>query len=126
MKFAKIVFWIAGTWGVLTLAPLYFMFDTIGRRVPPAITHPQYYYGFVGVAMVWQCVFFAIATDPARFRSIVALSVLEKLSFALTIVVLYIQRRVSLAESAGALPDGILAVLFVAAFFKIRPSTMQS
>jgi hypothetical protein len=27
MKFAKIVFWIAGIWGVLVLTPLYFMFD---------------------------------------------------------------------------------------------------
>ncbi|HEV2421763.1 MAG TPA: hypothetical protein VGS59_08655 [Candidatus Acidoferrales bacterium] len=48
MKFAKIVFWIAG-WGVLILTPLYFMFDRIGRQAPPAIAHPQYY-GFVGVA----------------------------------------------------------------------------
>jgi hypothetical protein len=46
MKFAKIVFWIAGGWGVLVLAPLYFMFDTIGRQDPPVITHPQFFYGF--------------------------------------------------------------------------------
>jgi len=25
MKFAKVVFWIAGIWGVLVLTPLYFM-----------------------------------------------------------------------------------------------------
>jgi hypothetical protein len=31
MKFAKVVFWIAGVWGVLVLTPLYFMFDVIGR-----------------------------------------------------------------------------------------------
>ena len=42
MKFAKIVFWIAGIWGVLILTPLYFMFDTIGRQDPPAITHPAF------------------------------------------------------------------------------------
>jgi len=39
MKFAKVVFWGAGIWGVLTLAPLYFIFDMIGRQDPPAITH---------------------------------------------------------------------------------------
>ena len=47
MKFAKIVFWIAGIWGFLILTPLYFMFDVIGRQDPPAITHPGFYYGFV-------------------------------------------------------------------------------
>ena len=52
MKFAKIVFWGAGIWGVLTLAPLYFIFDMIGRQDPPAITHPLFYYGFVGVALL--------------------------------------------------------------------------
>ena len=40
MKFAKIIFWIAGIWGVLVLTPLYFMFDLIGRKDPPPITHP--------------------------------------------------------------------------------------
>jgi hypothetical protein len=34
MKFAKIVFWIAGVWGVLMITPLYFMFDLIGRKTP--------------------------------------------------------------------------------------------
>ncbi len=41
MKFAKIVFWIADVWGVLILTPVYFMFDTIGRQYPPALTFPS-------------------------------------------------------------------------------------
>ena len=40
MKFAKVVFWIAGIWGVLILTPLLFMFDAISRNDPPAITRP--------------------------------------------------------------------------------------
>jgi hypothetical protein len=43
MKFAKVVFWIAGIWGVLILTTLYFMFDAISRNDPPAITHPGFY-----------------------------------------------------------------------------------
>ncbi len=35
MKFAKIVFRVAAIWGVLIIAPLYFMFDLIGRKDPP-------------------------------------------------------------------------------------------
>jgi hypothetical protein len=70
MKFAKVVFWIAGIWGVMELTPLFFMFDTIGRQDPPAITHPQFYFGFLGVALAWQFVFLVIATDPLRYRPI--------------------------------------------------------
>jgi hypothetical protein len=52
MKFAKIVFWVAGIWGLLVLTPLYFMFDLIGRSDSPPITHPGFFYAFVGVALV--------------------------------------------------------------------------
>jgi hypothetical protein len=31
MRFVKIVFWIAGVWGVLVVTPLYFIHDIIGR-----------------------------------------------------------------------------------------------
>jgi hypothetical protein len=46
MRFAKIAFWIAAIWGVLVITPPYFMFDLIGRKDPPPITHPAFFYGF--------------------------------------------------------------------------------
>src|SRR6267378_5544383 len=48
MKFAKVVFWVAGIWGLVVITPLYFLFDLIGKQDPPAITHPGFYYGFAG------------------------------------------------------------------------------
>jgi hypothetical protein len=42
MKFAKIVFWVAGIWGLLVLTPLYFMFGLIGRNDPPPITQDSF------------------------------------------------------------------------------------
>ena len=63
VKFAKIVYWAAGVWGVLLLAPLYFMFDVIGRQDPPAITHPLFYYGFAGAGLAWQAAFMIIAAS---------------------------------------------------------------
>jgi hypothetical protein len=119
MKFAKVVFWIAGVWGILLLTPLYFMFDLIGRQDPPPITHPQFYYAFVSAAMVWQFVFFVIATDPARFRPMILMSVFEKLGYVLTVVVLYLQGRTTPARSVTALPDAVLAVLFIVAFLRV-------
>ena len=36
MKFAKIVFLIAGIYGLLILSPMYFLENKIGRDTPPA------------------------------------------------------------------------------------------
>jgi hypothetical protein len=122
MKFAKVVFWIAGIWGVMELTPLFFMFDTIGRQDPPAMTHPQFYFGFLGVTLVWQFVFLVIATDPLRYRPIMVLSVFEKISYLLTAGILFLLGRMTASASALAVPDVALAVLFVISFLKTRPA----
>src|ERR1700675_2473500 len=115
MKFAKIVFWIAGVWGVLVIAPLYFMFDLIGRQDPPPITHPAFYYGFVGAALAWQLVFFIVATSPARFRAIMIAGVVEKFSYAAALIVLYMQSRLHRADLLFSAVDLLLGFLFLAA-----------
>ena len=126
MKFARIVFWIAGIWGLLVLAPLYFLFDRVGRQDPPPITHPQFYFGFVGAGLAWQFAFLVIATDPARFRPMIVPAVIEKLSYSCAVAVLYIQGRTSAVQSATAIPDAILFLLFVAAFFKSASASPRS
>jgi hypothetical protein len=67
----------AGTWGVLVLTPLYFMFDVIGRQDPPPITHPGFYYGFLSVGLAWQFAFLVMARDPARFRPMMIAAVVK-------------------------------------------------
>jgi hypothetical protein len=121
MKFAKIVFWGAGIWGVVTLAPLYFILDMIGRQDPPAVTHPLFFYGFVGVALAWQFVFFVIAKDPVRFRLMMIPSVLEKLAFGIPALVLYTQRRLSVSDLGLGCIDLFLGVLFLSAFRSTAP-----
>jgi len=121
MKFAKIVFWIAGIWGLLVLAPLYFMFDLIGRQDPPPITHPGFFYGFVGAGLVWQIVFFVIATDPARYRPLMIPSLLEKVSYVAPVVVLVLQGRMHPSDLVFVGSDLLLGVLFTVAYFKTRP-----
>src|SRR5277367_5020421 len=93
MKFAKITFWVAGIWGVLVLTPLYFIFDLIGQKDPPPITHPAFFYGFVGAALAWQLAFFIIATDPARYRPLMIPSVFEEFSYGIAVVILVMQKR---------------------------------
>jgi hypothetical protein len=60
MTFAKRVFFLAGVYGILALTPMYFLEARLGRDFPPPITHPEHFYGFVGVALAWQ-VLFAVA-----------------------------------------------------------------
>ena len=43
MKFAKWLFAIAGIYGLLVVAPLYWREEQITHDYPPAITHPEYF-----------------------------------------------------------------------------------
>jgi hypothetical protein len=121
MRFAKIVFWIAGIWGVIVLTPLYFMFDVIGRNDPPPITHPGFFYGFVGAGLAWQITFFFIARDPERHRPLMIPSVLEKLSYVVAVLVLVLQGRMRPSDLVFVGTDSLLGFLFVVAYFKTRP-----
>jgi|SRR5450432_2781730 hypothetical protein len=118
MKFAKIIFWIAGIWGVLVLTPLYFMFNLIGRQDPPPITHPAFFYGFVGAGLAWQIAFFIIATNPARYRPLMIVSMLEKFSYGVAVVILVAQGRMHASDLVFGCVDMLLGVLFVVAFFR--------
>jgi hypothetical protein len=123
MKFAKIVFWIAGIWGVCILSPLYFMFDVISRQDPPPITHPAFYFGFVGAGLAWQIAFLIVATSPTRFRPLMIAGVIEKFSYAAALGVLYLQRRLHPSDLAFGVVDLIFGMLFVVAFLKTKAHT---
>ncbi len=118
MKFAKIVFWLAGIWGVLMFAPLYFIFDLVGRQEPPPITHPGFYYGFAAMALAWQFGFFVIAADPGRFRAMMIPGALGKFGWGIAVIVLYLQQRISAGDVALGIVDLVLAALFLLAFAK--------
>ncbi len=121
MRFARITFRVAAIWGVLVITPLYFMFDLIGRQDPPPITHPAFFYGFVGLAWAWQIAFFFIASDPVRYRPLMIPSMFEKFSFVVTVVVLVLQARTRSSDLVFAGTDFLLGVLFVIAYCKTPP-----
>ncbi len=118
MKFARTVFLVAGIWGLAIVTPLYFLFDFIGRSYPPAITHPDLYYSFVGVTLVWQIAFLTIATNPSRYRPIMLAAILEKGVYVATMLTLYLMGELQLAQFSVAWPDSVIGMLFVAAFIK--------
>jgi hypothetical protein len=121
MKLARSIFVIGGIWGIVVLAPFFVRFEAIGRETPPAITHPEFYYGFLSVALAWQLAFLLIAADPIRFRPMMGVAILEKLGYAGSIAVLYAQERVSPGDfTLGAVADLVLGALFVVAFLSTR------
>jgi hypothetical protein len=121
MRFVKIIFLVAGIYGLLVLTPLYFMEGLIGRQAPPAITHPEYFYGFLGVSLAWQFLFLILSTDPVRYRPMILPSIAEKVAYGIALVVLYAQGRISVPTLVFGSGDWIFAILFLIAYFKTQP-----
>jgi hypothetical protein len=118
MKFAKIVFWLAAIGGFLIITPLYFMFNLIGKKDPPPITHPAFFYGFVGIALVWQIAFVFIARDPVRFRPMMIPAILEKLVYSIPVIILVLEKRTQANDLVFGALDLLLGVLFLFAYLR--------
>jgi len=126
MKFASRVFAAAGIYGLIVLVPQYFTEAKLGQDYPPAITHPEYYYGFLGVAISWQIAFLVISRDPIRYRTLMLPSILEKMFFGPVVVVLFILQRASAMILGFAIVDMILAALFLTAYLRTSPRNTHS
>ena len=118
MRFSRKVFVAAGIWGVLIMFPLYFLESVIGAQQPPPINHPEYYYGFAGVTLVWQFLFFLIAARPIEYRTIMLIAILEKLSYGLAAPLLFAAGRVPQVVLLTSLPDLVWAALFAISYKK--------
>lgn len=122
MKFAKYTFLIAGIYGLLVLIPQYFLESKVGVDSPPAITHSEFFYGFVGVGIAFQIVFLIISTDPAKYRLVILPSIVEKVSFASAATVLFSGGRLAGPMFGAAMIDAFLGVLFIVSWFKLAGS----
>jgi hypothetical protein len=122
MRFARIVFILAGIWGIAVLTPLYFLVDVTGRPYAPPADYPHFFYGFIAVAMAWQIAFLIIGSNPARYRLMMIPSIIEKFGHVLILTLLYSRGRIPWIDAQAGLPDGLLGLLFVIAFVKTRSS----
>lgn len=118
MKFAKRVFLIAGIYGLIVVLPLYFLEEKTGRDYPPPITHPEYYYGFIGVTAAWQILYLLISTDPIRYRPLMIPPMLAKGSFVVAVVILYLQGRVASTMVGASMIDLLLVILFFVSYLR--------
>jgi hypothetical protein len=119
MRFARWVFMVAGVLGMIIMIPMYFFEERLGLDHPPAITHPEIYYGFVGVTLAWQLMFLVIAFDPIRYRLAMLPAIVEKASFVIAILVLCVSGRVTGSVIGFAALDAVWMVLFTVAFLRL-------
>jgi hypothetical protein len=118
MRTVQWLFWGAGIYGILIVAPLFFTEQRMGDDYPPAITHPEFYYGFAGSVLGYQLMYLLIGFDPSRFRPLMLLGAACKLGFAAAVWILYGQGRVAGLMTGLSSIDAALALAFLWAWAK--------
>jgi hypothetical protein len=119
MKVARWIFAIAAIYGLIVLLPLFF----VEPWLVPAPSRPEDYYGFLGAASVMQLLYLAIARDPLRYRPLMPLGMLSKLSFFVPVAILRAQGRTSDVAMIFAAIDLSIAAAFAYAWLKLRESS---
>lgn len=112
VQFARRVFRGAALYGAIALTPLLFQPTPAGARVEINL-------GFIGLALVFQGVFWIIGGDPLRYRALMPIAVLEKLIFAVPALMLFALGRLGGAVAGVAAADAVLAVAFLIAWRRI-------
>jgi hypothetical protein len=120
IRFARMVFLVAGIVGLIEVTPLFLLEGTIGIKQPPPITHPEFYYGFTVIVLVWQIAFLIISRDPVRYVPLMPALFLEKLLYPIVVFTLYAQGRVTAQAFPGPVVDLIWLVLFIVAWQKLK------
>ena len=73
----------AAIYGLIVLTPMYL--------APLPLQLGETLLGFIGLALVFQGVFWVIGSDPVRYRALMPLAVAEKLAFGVPALALFAQ-----------------------------------
>ncbi len=111
------IFTLAGIYGLIVLLPLYFGESTLAA-MGQALNRPEYYYGFIGAASTFQLVYLMIGRDPVRFRPLMPLTLIAKLSFTVPVVILFLSGRADLVVMIMAAIDALIGIAFIWAWRK--------
>ena len=110
-KFPSLMFRWAAIYGVIVLTPLYF------TPLPPQLGETLL--GFIGLALVFQGVFWVIGSDPVKYRALMPLAVAEKMAFGVPALALFSQGYPVAPPVAGfAAVDLLLGLGFFLAWRK--------
>lgn len=111
---ARLIFAVAGGYGLIVLIPLFF----IEPWLVPAPSRPEDYYGFLGSAAAFQLVYLTIARDPVRFRPLMPIGALAKLAFFGAVAILWGQGRTAGAALGFASVDLLIGAAFALAWLR--------
>ena len=123
MKFAKWVFRTAGVFGLIVMLPMLFAEQWIAQMMPPAVNHPEFFYGFVILNICWQVLYIFLSRDPQRFRPMMIPAFFVKASGPVALSWLYLQGRVSSQWITMSIMDGVFAILFLVAYWVTAKET---
>lgn len=73
----------AAIYGAIVLLPLYF--------TPMPESGGEVFLGFVGLALVFQAIFWTIGSNPAKYRALMPYAVAAKLVFGLPALLLFLR-----------------------------------
>ena len=114
MGFARRSFAVAGIYGlVATLA--------LSAR-QPLRPDTLWIYAFAGAAAATQLAYLLIASDPPRYRPLIPVGIVSKLSFAVPVFILYARGAVSSSTAIFGSIDAMLAGLFALHFVRLGRS----
>lgn len=98
----------AAVYGLLVLVPQYFL--------PPPAGGEVFFYGFIGTASAFQLVFLVIGGDPARYRALMLVGVVEKLAYGVPVLILFAQGHAEALYVGAAVIDLLLGLGFLLAW----------
>ena len=110
--FARRLFRGAAIYGFVVLPPMYLL--------APSDAHLPAYLGFVGVALVFQVVFWIVGGDPLRYRALMLPGVAEKGVFAIPALALFAMGLTDPVTAFFATIDILLGILFMVAWHRTR------
>ena len=111
MRFARWSFWLAGIYGLVVLLPLY------GQA--PLNAASLWMFGFAGAAAATQLAYLLIGSDPLRYRMVIPVGIVSKLSFFIPVALLYRHGEVPGMLMGFALGDLALVGLFTVNFIRL-------
>ena len=126
MRSTRLLFRIAGIYGLIVLLPFYFLAPSIARATPGGLAHLEYYYGFIGGAVAFQFLYLTIARDPVRFRPLIPIGMFSKLSFFVPVAILWSKGVLAAAVLGFASIDLLLAIAFGWAWMRTPPGGGQA
>jgi hypothetical protein len=112
----------AAIYGLVLLLPLYFLETTVAAPASRLIA-PEFFYGFVGAAGSFQLIYWMMGGDPMRYRPLMPVAVVAKLSFWIPVTILWAMGRTTTSTFVITCGDLILAIAFFAAWRSLRAAS---